>query len=463
MSKKIYGRPVTTPMNPKKIVPDDIVKTVNGIAPDRNGNVEIERGTATDEQIASAVESYLEENPVECEGVKTVNGKTPDENGNVEVTGISSVSWSDIEDKPFYEKRITLLDEEEFYIDDLSVGYAEVGSDFLEVGKTYKVIFNGNSYTGVCFFEQDDDVEGSACRKVVSKEYGFGIVQKTNSTEIEVYSLRLPEGNYPLTVVKVTEMLDSDCISTSWENIQDKPFYDKTVVLYENLTVVVDEEGYAKHYIDTNFLLVGETYVVEVDGKSYSLVCELIDDVEFTGNLYYNLEGDNFEVYTAEPEQFLEFDGKAYSNQTISLKISKPNIKKLDSKYVDLSGYAKTVNGITPDENGNVEVAVSGGLNTTVANLLIEILESAVYSANVSGKIASLKEALASGGSSGGDTGGDSGDTGGDSGDTGGDEPDTSDTPDEPIADDITVSNGIMTIVTVGSEITVSGGVMTIA
>jgi hypothetical protein len=36
---------------------------------------------ATDEQISSAVEEYLEENPL----VKTVNGKEPDENGNVEL------------------------------------------------------------------------------------------------------------------------------------------------------------------------------------------------------------------------------------------------------------------------------------------------------------------------------------------------------------------------------------------
>ena len=92
-----------------------------------------------------------------------------------------------------------------------------------------------------------------------------------------------------------------------------------------------------------------------------------------------------------------------------------------------------------------------GGLNAQAANLLIEILETAVYSTNVSGKIASLKEALASGGSSGGDSGsGDSGDSGEDSGE-------------ETVTDDITVSGGVMTIVSVGSAISVSNGVMTIA
>lgn len=44
-------------------------------------------GSVTDEQIASAVEDYFAENPMECaDAVKTVNGIAPDENGNVEIT-----------------------------------------------------------------------------------------------------------------------------------------------------------------------------------------------------------------------------------------------------------------------------------------------------------------------------------------------------------------------------------------
>lgn len=120
----------------------------------------------------------------------------------------------------------------------------------------------------------------------------------------------------------------------------------------------------------------------------------------------------------------------------------------------DEKKFVKTINGLEPDpETGDVEITIpdsggnaSGGtgLSTTAASLLIEILESAVYSTNVSGKIASLKEALVTGGSSGdGDSGTDS------SGET--------------VADEITVSDGVMTIVTVGAEITVSDGVMMIA
>lgn len=63
---------------------------------DANGNVveteAPEGGTVTDEQIADAVEEYMNEHPVEVPDVdltgvvKSVNGKTPDANGNVEIT-----------------------------------------------------------------------------------------------------------------------------------------------------------------------------------------------------------------------------------------------------------------------------------------------------------------------------------------------------------------------------------------
>lgn len=100
--------------------------------------------------------------------------------------------------------------------------------------------------------------------------------------------------------------------------------------------------------------------------------------------------------------------------------------------------------GSAPDSGGNVDQ--SGGLSTTAVNLLMDILKAVQYHTNVSGKIEQLEEALLAGGSGGGDTGG-------------GEEE-----PDEPtVTDDITVSDGVMTIVTVGSAITVSEGVMAIA
>lgn len=84
-----------------------------------------------------------------------------------------------------------------------------------------------------------------------------------------------------------------------------------------------------------------------------------------------------------------------------------------------------------------------GGLNSTAINLLIQILQEGIYSTNVSGKIEQLQTALAQGGSGG---------SGGGSEDN--DAPTTT--------DDITVTDGIMTIVSVGSKITVSNDTMMI-
>jgi hypothetical protein len=64
------------------------------IAQEAAGMVEVpEGGTVTDEQIASAVEDYMAENPVDVsDAVKTVNGIAPDENGDVKLTTLTTLS-----------------------------------------------------------------------------------------------------------------------------------------------------------------------------------------------------------------------------------------------------------------------------------------------------------------------------------------------------------------------------------
>ena len=126
---------------------------------------------------------------------------------------------------------------------------------------------------------------------------------------------------------------------------------------------------------------------------------------------------------------------QSYSNATLRFYVrSVTELKKLDEKFIP-----DTIARVSDIPQGG-----SGGLSTTAAALLLDILRSAVFTTNVTGKIAALEAALAGGGNSGGDT------------------PDIPDSPDDPVADDITVSDGVMTITTVGSEITVSDGVMTI-
>lgn len=103
------------------------------------------------------------------------------------------------------------------------------------------------------------------------------------------------------------------------------------------------------------------------------------------------------------------------------------------------------------DENGQLWTAPTtssgsggGGIGVTAINLLIDILKVGMFTTNVSGKIESLKEALLAGSS------GDSGGSGGGDSDGG------------TVADEITFADGVLTIVTVGSDVSVSDGIMTI-
>ena len=84
------------------------------------------------------------------------------------------------------------------------------------------------------------------------------------------------------------------------------------------------------------------------------------------------------------------------------------------------------------------EHPASGGITPAAAALLITILQNAAFITNQTGNIAALQNAL-----------------------TGGEE--VPDVPTEPAADEITVEDGVMTIISVGSEISLSDGIMTIA
>ena len=123
------------------------------------------------------------------------------------------------------------------------------------------------------------------------------------------------------------------------------------------------------------------------------------------------------------------------------------NIKGFKAKDGTVYQYDYNELANLPETPEGEQGADGGGLSTTAVNLLMDVLNAAQYHTNVSGKIEQLREALLSGAGSGGTGGGD-----------------TPDEPDEPVVvDEITVSDGIMTIVAVGSAITVSDGVMTIA
>ncbi len=110
----------------------------------------------------------------------------------------------------------------------------------------------------------------------------------------------------------------------------------------------------------------------------------------------------------------VEREGKIRGN-TVGTTMPRTDFNQTDSAQADyLHGREKivqSVNGVTPDKNGNVEITGSdssqsaNGLNDTARALLINILRNAVYTSDQSAMITALEKALAStggGGSSGG-------------------------------------------------------------
>ena len=96
----------------------------------------------------------------------------------------------------------------------------------------------------------------------------------------------------------------------------------------------------------------------------------------------------------------VETTGKIRGN-TVGTPMPRSNFNQTDSKKADYiigrDKIVQTVNGMPPDENGNVDVEGGGsGITGSEKNLLLSLFKNAAYTANMSATIAQL-EALWSG------------------------------------------------------------------
>ena len=134
------------------------------------------------------------------------------------------------------------------------------------------------------------------------------------------------------------------------------------------------------------------------------------------------------------------------SSEWYGIENEKNKVEKIDNMSTHVQyPSAKAVYNLF-SQSGSFEGTTSyGGLSSNAIALLIQILQEAIYSSNVSGKIEQLQTALSQGNPGG---------SGGSDGSDGTDTPTTK--------DDITVTDGVMTIISVGSEISVTDSIMTI-
>lgn len=134
--------------------------------------------------------------------VKTVNGVTPDKNGNVNVAGGGASSWNDLTGKPFYEESSTetLLVETDypFQLNSALGCYASTITTmpftFVD-GKAYRIHWDNDEYVRTAFSFTSAD--GSACVAVgnpvasggVSNNDSFAIIVDTTHKYVHFCSL----------------------------------------------------------------------------------------------------------------------------------------------------------------------------------------------------------------------------------------------------------------------------------
>lgn len=160
-----------------------------------------------------------------------------------------------------------------------------------------------------------------------------------------------------------------------------------------------------------------------------------VEVLKKSGWLYVGARGEKEDqtIATSVVVRFSVRDGAVDGNETGQEMLNESQYEYLLGKINQLSEEFKNLSG---DESSGT------GLSNTAVSLLLTILENGVYTSNQTGNISSLRTALTE---QGGDTGG-------------------GDNPEEPTkTDDITVSNGVMTIISLANDPTVSNGVMTVA
>lgn len=200
---------------------------------------------------ADAFERWKAEILAEMGGgtVKTVNGIEPDENGNVEVTS----SWNDLQDKPFGETpSLTLIN------DEVSFEPGGVWSEGvykpttfipLEIGKTYTVTYGSESfvetYDIVCAVDEDGDME-YGLKFTDTSDYGGGIVLIYNDIDNSQYCIKDSSGGSTPRFVSIVQKGDI-------KTLDPKYLPNTSGAFVVNVTATTDAEGNTTYSADKTF------------------------------------------------------------------------------------------------------------------------------------------------------------------------------------------------------------------
>lgn len=231
----------------------------------------------------------------------------------------------------------------------------------LEVGKTYKVVYNGTEY---------ECVASAISIPTIGEGIGLG--------DVDILSTGSPSGSYPFVIATADALINMGAsIAVLDASVVARAMPLPTVAIYGNATVVYHiPPKYIKdmYYVDGTEEVVifpeitvpsntqlpldqpsdikpGETYICIVDGVEYE--CTAIEVGAFIGATFsVTLLGNTLLLNgedTGEPFYFItstnEIEAGAYGiahidnnkeTATVSIKQVKEKIHKLDNKYLDL-------------------------------------------------------------------------------------------------------------------------------
>lgn len=262
--------------------------------------------------------------------VKTVNGIEPDENGNVEIevasgSGGGVSSWNDLEDKPFevaakiyeynsnttYDEVIVVSEEESLELVKISDDVVE--SDMFIGGSiAIQATLDGETLTESTTITEDmiASIDGAyvisdGCIVVTAEsvQYPFADIDLViprgvwivnlakvpiNNVTIEYArflsrSTPLPEYVIPDTIARVEDI--------TWENIPDKPFYNshEEVIPEQEYSIAIEDVVY-RVLPDADFEKIeeGKTYVVNCRGGIKTCIAQKYEDQFISGIILGN-------------------------------------------------------------------------------------------------------------------------------------------------------------------------------
>lgn len=404
----------------------DIVKTINNEKPDKHGNINVSEFTT--EKFAEALEAFGEialvrdddetfftdkdgnillfdypssaatsesgyflgktedgeiiRIPQKTVGtVRTVNGLEPDEDGNIEVC------------KPLADVGQYIDVEGEIYSIEITKNTALGGRSFeiTQEGDTYRVWFNGKSYECVsrkkveddytCYVVGNDNISNSGGPDTGEPFYysfkksnyetksDYGIIRvkehgthtfsiaKLTKTAVKVPEEFLPEDKYCKALADVGNYVEVDGDTfTTWFS-KNTAFRDRYMTITEAgklYKVVFNGELYlckSRRNIVDNY----EAFILGNDDISN-------DGGTDTGEPFYYCFKKYYDSYNSDYALIRVRERGSYS---ISItEVSKELIKIPGELLPEINVGVKTINCQAPDENGNVELDISGNIKT---------------------------------------------------------------------------------------------------